>query len=169
MKLTLKVCFKKLKKLFFWPGISVATVSEQSTVKNLKLKIVMESKPNTRIDVLIIGAGLSGLTSAMKIKEKEPSLKIRILEASNKMGGQLRQVSLGEIGAKWISEDQCHIYRLLKTLNVKMHKRNFLSPQLKSYEFLDEGVFSRLAKYEIDRYINELELKLEFYKTVSHM
>ncbi|XP_023308873.2 amine oxidase [flavin-containing] B [Lucilia cuprina] len=126
--------------------------------------ITKRTKQNNKIDVLIVGAGLSGLISAFKITQTEPSLQVRILETSNRVGGQLNQVSLGEIGAKWISEDQCHIYRLINSLKVPMYKRNSLSSHLKSYREMNEGIFSVLANYELKRYIHELELKMEFFK-----
>lgn len=128
--------------------------------------IVNNSKQEeqNKIDILIVGAGLSGLTSALKIIQKEPSLRIRILESTNRIGGQLKNSSLGEIGAKWITEDQCHIYRLLNTLEVPIHKRNIVSSQLKIYRQLDQDWFSSLAKYELKHYINELELKMDFFK-----
>lgn len=125
-----------------------------------------EQEQNKKIDILIVGAGLSGLTSALKLTQKEPGLQVRILEASKRAGGRLCKLGLGEIGAKWINEDQCHIYRLLNALNVPTHKRNIVSPQMKTYREIDEGLFSRLAKYELVRYINELELRMEFSKPV---
>lgn len=119
--------------------------------------------PN-KVDVLIIGAGLSGLTSALKLQQNVPSLKVRILESSNNVGGQLKATGLGEIGAKWITEDQSHIYRLLTELKIPIHKRIIMSSELKSYREMDEGIFARLAKYELLCYIRELELKTEYFR-----
>ncbi|KAM7359504.1 putative monoamine oxidase sheepish [Cochliomyia hominivorax] len=127
-------------------------------------KVVVHPEQRKKVDILIVGAGLSGLTSALKLMQKEPSLSVKILEASNRVGGQLINVSLGEIGAKWFTEDQCHMYRLLHTLEVPIHKRSIISSQLKTYRELDQCWFSALAKYELERYINELEMKLELFK-----
>ena len=117
-----------------------------------------------KVDVLIIGGGISGLTSAFKIIQKEPTLQVRILEAQNGVGGQVGKTNIGEIGAKWITEDQCHIYRLINQLKVPLHKRTIMAPQLKEYREMDKGFLSSLAKYELARYINELDLRMEYFK-----
>ncbi|XP_055373713.1 uncharacterized protein LOC129607044 [Condylostylus longicornis] len=49
----------------------------------------MELDSNDFIDILIIGGGLSGLTSAYKIKEKDKNLNVVILEATSRLGGQI--------------------------------------------------------------------------------
>lgn len=161
----------KLKHICPKLGITNTEISKQFKIKYVIFYIIMINErivnnkhQQNKIDILIVGAGLSGLTSALKIIQKEPSLRVRILESSTRIGGQLTNTSLGEIGAKWITEDQCHIYRLLNTLQVPIHKRNIVSSQLKNYRELDEGWFASLAKYELQRYINELELKMEFFK-----
>lgn len=117
-----------------------------------------------KVDVLIIGGGISGLTTALKLIQKEPTLQVRILEADHRVGGQIGRTSIGEIGAKWITEDQCHIYRLLNQLKIPLHKRTIISPQLKEYREIDKGILSSLAKYELVRYINELDLRMEYFK-----
>jgi heterodisulfide reductase subunit A-like polyferredoxin len=39
-------------------------------------------------DVIVIGAGISGLTSAYTLKKKAPNLKILIIEANDRVGGK---------------------------------------------------------------------------------
>jgi monoamine oxidase len=62
-----------------------------------------EAMPITK-SVLIIGAGISGLAAAQKLKEK--GLKVTILEAQDKMGGRLCTNRTLEFpfdeGASWI-------------------------------------------------------------------
>ncbi|XP_059218746.1 amine oxidase [flavin-containing] isoform X2 [Stomoxys calcitrans] len=113
-----------------------------------------------KCNILIIGAGLSGLTSALSLSEKETGLSVNIMEATQTIGGQMRSSSLGEIGAKWITEDQCHIYRLLRRLNVPISKRNSVAVRLKRCWEIDKGIFSSLVKYELERYIGELEVNI---------
>lgn len=38
-------------------------------------------------DVIVVGAGIAGLTAAYTLKKKADSLKILILEARNRVGG----------------------------------------------------------------------------------
>ncbi|XP_073822675.1 putative monoamine oxidase sheepish [Musca autumnalis] len=124
------------------------------------------NQPNSdnTFDVVIIGGGLSGLTSALRLHERDPGLRIAIMEASNVIGGQLRPNHLGELGAKWITEDQYHIYTLLRDLNVSLSRRYIGETKRKRYWELDKGVFATLAKYELKRYINELELYVMEYR-----
>lgn len=117
-----------------------------------------------KLDVIVVGAGLSGLVSAYRLLEKEPSLRIRVLEASNSVGGSLQQNTQGEIGAKWFEKSQTHIYQLLQHLGVPMQQRSLVGSTLRRCWELDQSVSSNLAKYELQRYINELELKTAFFK-----
>uniref|UniRef100_A0A1I8MBQ0 monoamine oxidase n=1 Tax=Musca domestica TaxID=7370 RepID=A0A1I8MBQ0_MUSDO len=122
-----------------------------------------QTNSENKFDILIIGGGLSGLTSALRIHQRDPSLHVALMEATYVIGGQLRSNHLGELGAKWITEDQYHIYTLLKDLNVSLRRRNIeQSPALKRYWQLDGGIFPALAKYELKRYTEELELMLEY-------
>lgn len=117
-----------------------------------------------KVDVLIVGAGISGLTSAYKLIRTDPSIHIRVLESSNCLGGEIKTHNLGELGAKWYTEDQYHIHRLYKSLNLVANKRVILAPHLKPCFEIDRGMFGFLAKFELNRYINALEIKTELFK-----
>nr|XP_014096519.1 putative flavin-containing monoamine oxidase AofH [Bactrocera oleae] len=117
-----------------------------------------------RIDVIIVGAGISGLVTAYRLLEKEPSLQIRILEASDTIGGSLQQTPQGEIGAKWFEESQAHVYQLLQRMEIPLHQRSIVDTTLPRCWELDQTVSSNLAKYELQRYINELQIKAPFFR-----
>lgn len=60
--------------------------------------------------VIIIGAGLSGLTAADEILTAEPSCKVIILEAMAAAGGRTRSILLNgtkyDLGAQWVGPPQ---------------------------------------------------------------
>ncbi len=46
------------------------------------------------VDVIIVGAGISGLTAAYELSKTASDLKLLILEASELIGGRCKSVSL---------------------------------------------------------------------------
>jgi monoamine oxidase len=80
----------------------------------------MTENETVEYDVIIIGAGLSGLVTAYKILKKEPTLKVIILEATDRIGGQIYSTGSGELGAQWIQSDHIHIQNLCQELNFKL-------------------------------------------------
>ena len=50
----------------------------------------MEAEKGDILDVLIIGAGLSGLTAAYEILKIDPKLSVQVLEAKGKSTGSSR-------------------------------------------------------------------------------
>ena len=79
------------------------------------------------IDIVIIGGGIAGLYCAYKIKKMDPSKKILLLEASDRLGGRAGNVNFhGEpvaigagIGRK--NKDRL-LLLLLKELNIPFHE-----------------------------------------------
>lgn len=72
-------------------------------------------------DVIIIGAGLSGLATAFQLKKAGISLKI--LEAQNRLGGRIETIygnyqTPMEMGATWFGKEHNHLLQLLKELNI---------------------------------------------------
>lgn len=132
--------------------------------REFSFKMQLERSSGYSVDVVIVGAGISGLTSAYKLSQRDPSLRICVLESSYFLGGQVTSHGLGEIGAKWYTEDQQHMHILLKSLNLSGTKRVILAPKMKSCYAIDRGICAFLAKFELRRYINELEMKSEQFK-----
>ena len=46
------------------------------------------------IDCIVVGAGLSGLSAAYKLKQRQPDLKVLVLEANNRIGGRLESIAV---------------------------------------------------------------------------
>eukprot|EP01122_Echinamoeba_exundans_P015447 TRINITY_DN7338_c0_g1_i1.p1 TRINITY_DN7338_c0_g1~~TRINITY_DN7338_c0_g1_i1.p1 ORF type:complete len:516 (-),score=80.44 TRINITY_DN7338_c0_g1_i1:253-1800(-) len=57
-------------------------------------------------DVIIVGAGVSGLSCAYHLKRLAPELKVIVLEASDRMGGRVKTIKMGnapvDLGGAWI-------------------------------------------------------------------
>lgn len=78
-------------------------------------------------NILIVGAGLSGLLAAYRLKRK--GLKVRVLEARNRIGGRVHtEISENEtpveLGATWFWDENTHLKSLLEELNIEHFVQN---------------------------------------------
>ncbi len=91
-------------------------------------------------NVIIIGAGLSGLTTANNLKKKNISFKI--IEAQNRLGGRIETISgllntPMDLGATWFNEGHIHLMNLLNELEIEFfhqHSAGKTIFQTKSFE-----------------------------------
>ena len=72
-------------------------------------------------DVIIIGAGLSGLSTAYQLKKA--GINFKILEAQSRLGGRIetiygKQDTPMEMGATWFGEEHLNLIQLLSELNI---------------------------------------------------
>jgi spermine oxidase len=69
-----------------------------------------------KASVIVIGAGVAGITAAVKLIENGFE-DVKILEASNRIGGRLHTVQFGsstiDLGAQWISAEN-EVFELVK-------------------------------------------------------
>ncbi|MGO4474066.1 flavin monoamine oxidase family protein [Arthrobacter sp. M-10] len=76
-------------------------------------------------DVVIVGAGPSGLTAARELKKA--GLSVAVLEARDRVGGRTWTDTIDgamlEIGGQWVSPDQTALMGLLDELGLKMYAR----------------------------------------------
>ncbi|XP_039446394.1 amine oxidase [flavin-containing] A [Culex pipiens pallens] len=70
-------------------------------------------------DVLIVGAGLSGLCAAKRIRDKHPSVGIKVLDRCSAAGG-----NLSGFKSRWITENHFHAVELCRELGVALERRN---------------------------------------------
>jgi hypothetical protein len=56
-------------------------------------------------DVIIVGAGMAGISSAARLQEQDPMLEYLILESSDRVGGRVRSRDFGVPGNTWRVED----------------------------------------------------------------
>jgi monoamine oxidase len=91
-------------------------------------------------NVIIIGAGLSGLTTAHNLKKKNISFKI--IEAQNESGGRVKTINGRldtpmDLGATWFNDAHTHLITLLNDLEIEafhQHSEGKTIFQTKSFE-----------------------------------
>lgn len=118
-------------------------------------------------EVLIVGAGVSGLVTAYKLIQKLPSMKITIVEESSCIGGQVHPTqSMGDLGGKYISNNHYHMIKLLKDLNLDIYPKP-RETRLKRKSTLNSGLFSFLINFEINIFIREIDITCRSYRFVK--
>ncbi|XP_071814119.1 probable flavin-containing monoamine oxidase A [Apostichopus japonicus] len=86
----------------------------------------MATNPQPDYDVIVIGGGLSGLTSAYYLLQNKPDCKVLVLEAKDRVGGRTLTVQLQgshgpdswDLGGQWICRSQHHILWLMGQLGI---------------------------------------------------
>ncbi|XP_034458880.1 amine oxidase [flavin-containing] A-like isoform X2 [Hippoglossus hippoglossus] len=80
-------------------------------------------------DVIVVGAGLSGLSAAHLLRKKEANLGILILEGKDRVGGRTlttdipaaNGVDRWDVGGQWVGSTQTHIMELIKELGLEVY------------------------------------------------
>ena len=74
-----------------------------------------------RVDVVVVGAGLSGLCAARKLRAEGAS--VMVVEARDRVGGRTRteQIGLGtfDVGGQWIGPGQKRVHALANELAIQ--------------------------------------------------
>ncbi|XP_017084001.1 uncharacterized protein LOC108116571 [Drosophila eugracilis] len=112
------------------------------------------------LDVLIVGAGLSGLASALKILSMESTLKVRIIESSGCLGGQLGQDSI-----RFVDAAQQDMLAFLTLIQMSPRRRRHDNSRLRRCWDLDRGFTALPAKFELGRYIEMLDLRMSKFRS----
>ncbi|XP_062340788.1 amine oxidase [flavin-containing] B [Osmerus eperlanus] len=83
----------------------------------------------TTWDVVIVGAGLSGLSAAHSLRKRNPQLKIIILEGKDRVGGRtvtedlpaVNGLDRWDLGGQWVSSSQTHVMDLIHELGLEVY------------------------------------------------
>src|SRR3954453_7063245 len=102
-------------------GAAAAGVLGQVDAAEAKKRKRKPKRKKRRADVIVIGAGISGLTAARQLVAKGKS--VLVLEARGRVGGRMLNHSIGgghvtELGAQFVGPTQDHILRLSNQLGV---------------------------------------------------
>nr|XP_023017144.1 probable flavin-containing monoamine oxidase A isoform X1 [Leptinotarsa decemlineata] len=71
-------------------------------------------------DVIIVGAGLSGLTAAYHLLKKEPYLRVIIFESSEQIGGRIPCSPFTNSSGQWVCSEQTQLLELLEELHIPL-------------------------------------------------
>jgi len=79
-------------------------------------------------DIIIIGAGLAGLTAAYYLKDKCQTIKL--IESRPRCGGRILSVNeddvnIIDLGATWLGSKHQHINKLLDRLDIEIYEQHF--------------------------------------------
>ncbi|CAG5867239.1 unnamed protein product [Menidia menidia] len=80
-------------------------------------------------DVIIVGAGISGLSAAHLLRKRDAKLRILILEAKDRVGGRTvsaeipaaNGVDRWDFGGQWVGSTQTHVLELIKELGLEIY------------------------------------------------
>ncbi|CAN1179763.1 Polyamine oxidase 1 [Linum perenne] len=125
--------------------------------------------PTPAVDVLIIGAGLSGLTAGKTLHEAGIR-NIAILEADSRIGGRIRTAELGgytvEMGANWLIGGGPKSSRLFEIAN---HLR--LNNRFSDFNYISSNAYKQdggmYSKQEVEEAFEAAEARVEFCNQLS--
>lgn len=116
--------------------------------------------PTSNPDVVIIGAGLSGLAAALKLKKRQ--ISCIVLEATNRIGGrvfshQMTDDLVIELGGEWIGDSHTRMHELCAEFNLELRDNRFHTHLIYRGEYFkpDQWDYSDEWNQTFHRLLNE--------------
>eukprot|EP01091_Cochliopodium_minus_P005780 TRINITY_DN15679_c0_g1_i1.p1 TRINITY_DN15679_c0_g1~~TRINITY_DN15679_c0_g1_i1.p1 ORF type:complete len:235 (-),score=45.98 TRINITY_DN15679_c0_g1_i1:133-837(-) len=95
-------------------------------------------KDTIECDVVIIGAGFSGLSSAHTLLSSNKDLRVLIVEGRDRIGGRTFTEKIGEIdvdkGGQWIDKEHRYLWKLIKKFSIETNKEFIRGKELLEVE-----------------------------------
>lgn len=86
-----------------------------------------------KVDVVVVGAGLAGLTAATELADR--GLSVTVLEARSEVGGRTRSRSIAgqavDLGAEYVGPNHARVRRLASRLGLNVRRSGVLSARTK--------------------------------------
>nr|CAD7259331.1 unnamed protein product [Timema shepardi] len=125
-------------------------------------------------DVVVVGAGISGLTAAYLMTQKDPSLRVIVLEAKERIGGRTLTVPIKtagdqtdqfDLGGQWVSSSQTQIIKLLTELQLVTYPQyndgckigQAGNAMLYNYTCDFPNFGSIFTQYELNKFVTKVE------------
>lgn len=83
-------------------------------------RVAPSDGPST-VDVVVIGAGVSGLATARGLTQR--GVRVAVLEARDRVGGRLLSTGSLDLGATWFWPNETRIVRLVDELDIPVHSQ----------------------------------------------
>ena len=88
---------------------------------------------SSKHDIIIIGAGLSGLSAATRLKDRCSDLDVLVVESGERIGGRTYSVNITapdgtkdvlDLGGHWVGSTQNEVLHVMEKYGVDYYKQN---------------------------------------------
>ncbi|XP_033630696.1 probable flavin-containing monoamine oxidase A isoform X1 [Asterias rubens] len=81
------------------------------------------------LDVIVVGAGIAGLTAAYRLQQQQPNCRVLVLDAKDRVGGRTFSTEMKgasgkdtwDLGGQWVGSTQYHLLWLLEELGLEKY------------------------------------------------